>query len=116
MNNGLDIKNFKAKLTKGLVSLTKGENGTVKVIKKRVDEDGEPIQPFEMITSPEHFDDILIDNKMKILQERKEIAGIKIQIAARERDLDEREDMLEKDAADLRKEIEKTLKAEKAEK
>lgn len=107
----LNIKNFKAKLTKGLVSLTKGENGTVNVIKKQFDEDGEPIEPTTMVTSLEHFDSIVIDNKIEIFNQRKQIADQKIQIANRERELDEREQMLEKDAADLRAEIEKTLKA-----
>lgn len=103
----LDLRDFEQH--KNLFSFEKKENGKVRVSKKRFDENGKEAEPFVLETNLIEFDNIILDNKQNILTERRSINATKAQIAAKEAELDERENQLETGAVALRKEIDKVL-------
>ena len=103
----INLKDFKE--NRELFSFEKNDDGSVKVIKKRFDENGKEAAPIEMITNALHFEDIILDNKAAIIQERKNLNAARAQLEAKTRELDEREAMLDSDAQDFRKELEKVL-------
>ncbi len=103
----INLKDFNE--NRELFSFEKESETAIKVIKKKFDENGKETTPFELITNVHHFEDIILDNKMAIIGERKNLNTARAQLEAKARELLEREILLDGDAQDFRKALEKAF-------